>query len=517
MVKALLNSSLKSKTMKKLLLSLILSFFSYVGFSQYAVMGEIFYDNTTTGVANLPYTLSVIDNGTVLYSSSGTTAINGSYFDSIFISSPPSQYQLLLTFVDCDTTLDSTFIWTNPGSFYYQMPSAYYCASSTGTGCNVNFTTTVTDDTLVTHVISDTSFSVYWNLPNGATATGSSVTYTLTNYNSSYYACAMVSNTTCTDTICNYFAAGVQPTSIAGSVSINNMPPQNAMVYLIEADSTSAGTILVAVDSTVTTQGSYLFSNVTPGDYYVKATLLSTDADYSNYLPSYYAASAIGLGQLYWSNADVVTATANNTVYASFNLVQGTNAGGPGFIGGLISQGANKTYLEGDPINGALVILLDDNGTPVAYTTSNANGEFEFSNLALGTYTVYTEVTGIPTTPGTVTLTSENNSTDLVRVEINSIFVDTYMDNPSGITEVENTPFKIYPNPVTTELKLIPSKEDINQTATVRIFNINGSLVDQQKLKLNDQNLFDVSNYNQGSYLMTVETPEHSYTLKFVK
>ena len=57
-------------------------------------------------------------------------------------------------------------------------------------------------------------------------------------------------------------------------------------------------------------------------------------------------------------------------------MIHGDNPGGPGFIGGLISEGANFTGSDdsrsgdGDPLENVTMLLLDENDNPVAHTVT---------------------------------------------------------------------------------------------------------------------------------------------------
>lgn len=509
--------------MKKLFLSFLLSAIVAITYGQtnFVVMGQINYYGTSNGVGLLPYTITVIDSNTTI-THNAVTDVSGGFYDTISITSIIGQYPVILSYEDCDSTIVSDTIYTNPGNWMFTFPTQYYCTPTSGS-CDASFTTFVSGDTLVTHALTnsyDSNYTITWVLPNGNTATGDSVSYVINNTYGSYTACVAVASSlfSCVDSSCQSFNAGIIPAPpIGGTITYSGSNVQSAMVYLIDVSNSSAGVILVAVDSTMTAQGNYSFTNVAPGNYFVKAALLTSDSSYSDYLPSYYANSTSGVGELHWTNAATITVSQGNSVTASFELVAGTNTGGPGFIGGLVSQGANKTNAEGDPVQGALVLLLDDNDNPVAYTISDASGAFEFSNLALGTYKVYTEVPGIPTTPGVVTLTQSETSTDLVRVEVNSSHVDTYIDNTSGIAGVNSHPFQLYPNPATDEFTLVPSSNDLGQTAYVSIYNMNGSLMSNTLVTLSQSNKFDISNLDQGCYLVQIQTNTSSTTVRLIK
>jgi len=392
--------------------------------------------------------------------------------------------------------------------------------------CDPTFTTSVVSDTSVTHTVSNINPGAWyiWHLPNGSTTSGTSVNYVMNAYDSAYVVCLVVVDTAtnCTDSLCMTFAAGIIPVppvnGISGTVSnASGTPAGSAMVYLIDLINDSSGIILVAVDSTTTVQGTYSFTNIPLGNYFVKAALLSSDPSYTSYLPSYFANSTNSLGALHWTNAATVSVPQTGMVSVSFNLVQGTNPGGPGFIGGFVSQGANKTAAEGDAISGVLVILLDENDNPVAYTLSNAQGEFEFDNIAFGTYTVYAEVPGIPTTPGTVTLSAEKPNTNQVRIEVNSSYIFTYVSSSTGFDNLSEVVFDVYPNPMRDEVTIISSTDEAGKSALVEIYDINGKSVLRENISLAGTNKINTSEISSGYYLIQIQTQTNTTTIRLVK
>ncbi|OWK43205.1 hypothetical protein FRUB_02804 [Fimbriiglobus ruber] len=103
--------------------------------------------------------------------------------------------------------------------------------------------------------------------------------------------------------------------------------------------------------------------------------------------------------------------TANNNV--SLGLYQ------PQSLGSTIWDDTNNDGVQepGEPgIPGVQVVLLDSSGNPVATTTTDANGHYQFNNLAPGTYTVQaTPPAGMISstgTPGSPTGPAEPGSTN---------------------------------------------------------------------------------------------------------
>lgn len=200
---------------------------------------------------------------------------------------------------------------------------------------------------------------------------------------------------------------------IRGYVYLADSTAEEALqgdVYLIQYDDI-AGT-LTALDtapilSTGFSSGSYDFGDVPAGEYLIKAALSPGSFGYADNLPTYFG------NVLWWDEATSVTTPYSGQAYFSIVLVQGDNPGGPGFIGGLVTDGANfgAEPIEGrggQPLAGVSLILLDEFGRPVTCAYSDADGAFEFPGLAWGTYEVVLELPGHEQASYRVTLGPDN-------------------------------------------------------------------------------------------------------------
>lgn len=280
----------------------------------------------------------------------------------------------------------------------------------------------------------------------------------------------------------------------------------NGKVLLIKKDSG----LLTAVDTVnVGQRGGYNFTIMdSNSQYLVKAILNFTTLNHPFTLPTY-ADSA-----LKWSGAAVIPSGNNQTHTKNIWMKTGTNPGGPGFVGGLVSQGANKSSAQGDPIIGAQVMLLQNN-KPVAYTFSDAQGKFEISNLAYGTYTVYTEVSGLPTVSADVTLSADKEKEEGVRVTINSSGVTTDVEVVAGVNESVSRAWKGFPNPVSDNLTI--NFGTLVNGAIITILDITGKTIETVNAENTSEVPVSMSGLNRGTYFVQVQTETASRTFKVSK
>jgi hypothetical protein len=194
------------------------------------------------------------------------------------------------------------------------------------------------------------------------------------------------------------------------------------------------------------------------------------------------------------------------------DMVAGVNPGGPGFVGGAVSQGANKT---GDPISDINVMIFDAQNNPLAYVYSDNTGSFEIGNLPLGELIIYPEAPGKITSPLTVTLTQEKNSEDQVLVTVNSATIT--VDLASGVDhELTSSALRVFPNPVQGVLNIEPLK-GFTSSATATLTDASGKVVTEFELVPNNLFQLNTSSYPNGIYILTIRSENGMETLKIVK
>lgn len=414
------------------------------------------------------------------------------------------------------------------------------CLSYSGTGCSGTICDTVLVDlcylnyyiyesvsgTDVTYGISgDSSIitSYAWNMPGATPSTSNAphpqVSYSTPGTYSTYVIFSTVNG--CTDTLFTTFSAPAGAHYITGVVSKNGAPYAcNATVYLVK-DSvgylSAIQTYSVSPDSAGNCSGYYYFNGIPDGIYYLKAALEQADADYANYLPTY------SWQQLSWSTADPIVLSGNgNAPGTEVKLAAGTNPGGPGFVGGWVTQGAglaaSTNHMEraaGDPIPGVQINLVTAADVPVAYTYSDGNGHFGFNNLALGTYKVYAEMLNKIPLALTLTLTQSNSSIDNVMVEIGS---DSAVS--TGIMETDGIFVEgLAPNPTNNTATLTIGVKQ-NTTAVLEVRDITGRNVQSRALQLiagGNKTVVDLNEQPTGVYYISVIAERATKTLKLVK
>lgn len=389
----------------------------------------------------------------------------------------------------------------------------YFYADTSGT-CSVYVLETTAGLAAIASGDSTQAFSYLWS--NGAT------TQTISPSGTGTYCVTITDASGCTASGClTLFAMDqIEGYILLDSISsgggwINN-GVNTFKVYLIEHDAVAGS--LTAIDSQLVTStpnnwgGFYSFTGVADGDYLVKAAIEVGSDQYDNYLPTYF------VDVLYWDEATTVTVPGSVNALYNIDMVSGTNPGGLGFIGGLIIDGANLTSGQvevrgdGDPLENVSVLLLTENDLPITHTVSNAQGEFEFSNLAWGTYKLVVEVLGKEQGIKFITI-GPDNQTGFVNFEVNETYVTRIEDVLNGAS------LKVFPNPVDENVNIqIEIRQNTNLNISVN--NLLGKTIFMENKDLNEgiQTMnINLRNLPAGIYFLNLSDGQEIISHKIMK
>lgn len=354
---------------------------------------------TTTNQGNGQYaTLATISGGTAPYSYSwyatgNPTVVSGGNPYTVYWTTPGS-YQVCITVTDANGMTANTC-----NNITYTTCSASFTANSTSSCCapfTVQFVYTGNSAPPTTY---------NWSFGDGSNSTVANPSHTYV-VSGIFNACLMIDNGAgCLDTACTTINVGTG-VDLDGYIYTNSSAADSFLVYMIKYDTTGGGT-LTAIDSQYVfgSPAYYNFSNIQPDIYYTKAAILAGSANYANYIPTYHDST------LFWASATPINFLSMPPLAPAGDIymVAGVNPGGPGFIGGLLSQGANKT-LQGASAGREIILFDNANNQPVAYTYTDVNGMFSFNNIAYGTYKIYPEIINKLTIPRMVTLSATATS-----------------------------------------------------------------------------------------------------------
>jgi hypothetical protein len=235
--------------------------------------------------------------------------------------------------------------------------------------------------------------------------------------------------------------------------------------------------------------------------YFTQAELSEQSAYFGQYMPTYHYSS------LTWEYAFPILPFINWPADIFMIPANGSN-GGPGNISGNVT-----TLNVRESMSGVVVMLMDEFMEPLAYTTTDAKGNFEFDNLAMGTYVVHAEMMGVHSTQATITLSEDDMESEVV-------FIVDGNQATLSITERSNPNFsgigEIYPNPVNNQAWI---ELGVEKSIEVRfsVFNQIGQVVyeDVQFLQSGNNRVnINTSSLKTGFYLLNITSEEGDFVSK---
>jgi hypothetical protein len=194
-------------------------------------------------------------------------------------------------------------------------------------------------------------------------------------------------------------------------------------------------------------------------------------------------------------------------------MIRADSVGGPGVIGGVITDPQNLTASEneeargGDGLPNIEILLKDAQGKVLNYTISTQDGSFRFVDLPLGTYRISYDIPGLHSPEVWVTLTQDSPE----KLQIPLIV--------EGITDTEEPKAELlefYPNPAKESITIqIPGD---NADYRIQVVDMQGRIVESGSAKSNDGiMLIDVRQYSPGLYHINLMGETSSYFGRFVK
>ncbi|GEM_PF-5333530 len=237
----------------------------------------------------------------------------------------------------------------------------------------------------------------------------------------------------------------------------------------------------VSMKTTQIKGGAFSFSGLPKADFtvYVEPTVSNMYA----FIPTYY------VNKFLFSNANYLTLDAN-TRAVIVKLKKVVLPTGTGVISGSVYNGSDsiKNNTKGQFVKSAttqyIVLLYNSKSEPVAWTKTDSQGNYSFTNIPLEQYKVTTE---------TPAAKAEQNIT--LSVANSNATADLALKTVQGTTlnkELADVVLNVYPNPVVDILNV-----DLKEAAQISVYNSVGKLIINQNLTIGSNNV-DFSNVEQG-------------------
>lgn len=304
------------------------------------------------------------------------------------------------------------------------------------------------------------------------------------------------------DTIHNY--------GISGNVYAGNaLLPEGIAVLIKLTNGQYRAMAYTAID-----QGYYHFNNLSPGTYYVYAIpyFNLNVLFYPNYFPTYYG------NQFNWQDAASIVVNGlsvnkNIELLSSSDLILGDDS----ITGNInISDSAffeynvywnnwfDSSLPSQDNLNLApnqVVLLLNENNKPQRFALTDHFGHFSFRNIPAKIFKLRTEKHGLISETKELNLFEGMNSVDFT-IMSNSVVIGI------NSNELEMISYKVFPNPIETNLFITLNDENINHL-NLKLLDINGRTVYCQQFnhKQNDHYIIPLNHLNSGTYILQLSAP----------
>jgi hypothetical protein len=259
------------------------------------------------------------------------------------------------------------------------------------------------------------------------------------------------------------------------------------------------------------TLGYYYFMNLIPASYLVKAEPDHNSSQSGMYVPTYTG------DVLFWQEAYFVD--LNQNIYqANIHLIHAVGYGlGSGNISGTVVFSDKEGDKEKIPAPDIEILLFNLSGEPLSYHNSDCFGQFNFNNMAFGTYLVYPELAGKQSLPFLAILDAAHPNISLwISITKNNIAAS---DGPE-LEAPGNIFSAVYPIPSGNQVN-IDYQITNDQSCKLSILGMTGNVIrDPEVYNLSLQNTIsiDVNDLAAGTYFIRIETEDGLFAVrKFIK
>jgi hypothetical protein len=298
------------------------------------------------------------------------------------------------------------------------------------------------------------------------------------------------------------------PNSMKGKVVDNDnilQPNSYVIAYLVEP--IKNGNLNQMPVRTVYTDpyGEFEFVDLNPGKY-----VLLCVPPMRTYTAGYYLEKSTVVQS--WQDATQITVSASSTIEnINIKIVKKLSIPGPSGVSGVVLGNTTRILKKGEsplganPINGAIVYLLNTNNEVIDYSFSNQTGIYQISDVAAGQYKISADRVGFTKLLYPIKL---GNSVIDLPIELNST-------STTDVIEDEiNSVIRIYPNP-TNDLSVFTST--LSGEYSVKVSNILGEEIINYYGILDNFSTLDLSKNPTGIYLVSISNGINSFSKIIIK
>lgn len=287
--------------------------------------------------------------------------------------------------------------------------------------------------------------------------------------------------------------------TITGTIyDSNNNPVPGCRLYAIYHDPVLQ--TLSAMDSFYAdAQGNYSYGSC-ESIVHLKAT--PDSSVYPNELPTYHQTSVL------FSSSNPINCLGGTYPGNDIHLASGPNPGGLGFIGGFISQGANKTAAT--PVVNMPVFLVHASMLiPFEYTITDAQGYFSFNNLGADNYAFWVDHPLTDNLQSPIVALSSGEIKDSLLFELTPLLLILEQEQTGNLKETIFNSLELFPNPGIDEFTISTEIE----IKLIQVFTSEGKAISiKSELSNNNKILVKINEaIPAGTYFIRIQDPQGKY------
>ena len=253
--------------------------------------------------------------------------------------------------------------------------------------------------------------------------------------------------------------------------------------------------------------GSFSFTDIPEGQYILYVKLDNHDKQtYHGVMSSYY-------GNTYkWKEAEIIQLLCEDNEAIVVDMFENpAYTKGNGKAGGKVSHESSLLKIAPFPVIDAQVFLIDEfNGLPVSLITTDENGAYAFSEIAVGDYSIYVDIPGITQQTTHYFSITESDTEQLALDFVVDVVWDMDINSVSNtsIPEIINilNSISIFPNPTNSEYIMLQSSLLNQRELEVVIISEAGSIMLQRDLYvIGGQIKLDLFGFIPGNYILRMK------------
>lgn len=250
--------------------------------------------------------------------------------------------------------------------------------------------------------------------------------------------------------------------------------------------------------------GNFSISNLNPGTY-----IMHILPEYG-FLPTFYTTD--GAQTFRWKDADSIIVTETSVISDLNVQVSPVPDSGYAEIEGEITDN------DGEAVEGAMVYVVDENSNLVSFGSTNSNGNYLISNLAPGSYSIYTDKFNYDGSQKTgITIHYSGNQLQNVSLTMTALTPTAVGGNGSIISDYKLS--QNYPNPFNPST-VINFQVPKTGFVSLKVYNVIGqevaTLINGVKNAGNYKLTFNANGLSSGIYFYSLNAGDVKLTRKMV-